>query len=105
MAAMLAPGPTTLAIDNQGTVGYIQGVARGVHGVGKDRTRRRHGASERATMVRIIREKGPGMVSALKVKAHVDVADPMAEVIAPRSVRDGNEPADAATSRGYAVAS
>ena len=30
----------------------------------------------------------------------MDVADPMVEIIAPRSVRDGNERADAATSRG-----
>ena len=47
MAAMLAPGPTTLAIDNQGTVGCIQGITRGAQGVGKDRARRRHGAGVR----------------------------------------------------------
>ena len=49
-------------------------------------------------MERVIRGKGPGAVSALKVKAHVEAADPMAEVISPRDHREGNGRAYAATS-------
>jgi len=100
VAAMLAPGRVTLAVDNQGTNDCIQGITRRTRGFGKDRARRRHAAGMRTAMERVIRGKGPGAVSALKVKAHVDAADPMVDVIAPRDVREGNERADGATSRG-----
>ena len=100
MAAMLAPSPTSLAGDNQGTVDFIQGVARGGQGAGKRQARTcSHAARVRTAMLRKIRDKGPGAVSALKVKAHVEAADPMAEVIAPRAIRNGNGGADNTTAR------
>jgi N-acetylglucosamine-6-phosphate deacetylase len=62
---MLAPGLVTLAVDNQGTVDCIQSIIRGARGYGRARTGRRHGAGVRAAVARIIRDKGPGAVSAL----------------------------------------
>ena len=104
MAACRALGPSSLAIDNQGTVDFIHGVTRRGHEGARQLARGRHGAANvRAAIERIIHHKGPGAVAVLKVKSHIDPGDPMADIIAPRHIRAGNMRADEATSRGMAT--
>ena len=104
MAACLTPGPVSLAIDNQGTLDFIQKVTRRGHEGVRRSAQFRHGeTSVRVATERIIYHKGPRTVAALKVNAHIDPGDPMADVTAPRNIRTGNMRVDEATSRGMAT--
>ena len=84
MAACLAPGPVSPAIDNQSTLDFVQGIARNTREGVRECTRLRYGdSSVRLALERIVCQKGKGAVASLKVKAHVDPGSPEAHITAP----------------------
>ena len=101
MAACLAPGPVTLAVDNQGTADFLQEATRQDltgSGPGHQAARDRHGV--RTAIERIVHDNGIEAVSAIKVKAHIATEEPTVDIVAPLRPREGNARADKETARG-----
>ena len=97
MAACLAPGPVTLAVDNQGTADFLQEATRQDltgSGPGHQAARDRHGV--RTAIERIVHDNGIEAVSAIKVKAHIATEEPTVDIVAPLRPREGNARADKA---------